>query len=352
MIRDLLAWYDGAKRDLPWRRTLDPYRIWVSEVMCQQTRVETVLPYYERWMAAFPTLNDLAAADRQEVLRLWEGLGYYTRARNLHDAAKEVLARHHGRVPSDPETFRALKGVGPYTAAAVMSIAFGHPMAVLDGNVMRVVTRHRGIADDIRRPKTRDSLHAVAQDWLDPRRPGDFNQAMMELGARVCTPRNPSCGSCPLSADCVAFQSGTPDAFPVKSPAAKVPHHRIVVAILADSSGRVLITKRPETAMLGGLWEFPGGKVEPGETDEAALAREIREELGVGIGGMRPYHTLRHAYSHFKITLAAYIGTIMNGEPRPLSAADVRWVPKTDLPRYPFPKANRELTRKLTDGSA
>lgn len=352
MIRDLLAWYDGAKRDLPWRRTRDPYRIWVSEVMCQQTRVETVIPYYERWMAAFPTLDDLAAADRQDVLRLWEGLGYYSRARNLHDAARQVAERHQGLVPSDPGTFRALKGVGPYTAAAVMSIAFDRPMAVLDGNVMRVVARHRGIADDIRRPKTRDSLQAVAQDWLDPRRPGDFNQAVMELGARVCTPRNPSCGSCPLSADCVAYHAGTPDAFPVKSPAAKVPHHRIVVAVLRDADGRLLITRRPETAMLGGLWEFPGGKVEPGETDEAALAREIREELGVGIGGLQAFHTLDHAYSHFRITLAAYTGVIADGTPNPLSAMDMKWVMSDDLGDYPFPKANRELTRRLTDGPA
>lgn len=352
MIRDLLAWYDAAKRDLPWRRTRDPYRIWVSEVMCQQTRVETVIPYYERWMAAFPDVLALAEADRHAVLSLWEGLGYYTRARNLHDAAKEVASRHGGRIPSDPDAFRALKGVGPYTAAAVMSIAFGHPLAVLDGNVMRVVARHAGIADDIRLPKTRQGLQDIAQTWLDPTRPGDFNQAVMELGARVCTPRKPACGACPLSGSCEAFRTGIAGSLPYKSPAAKVPHHRIVVAILNDESGRVLITKRPEDAMLGGLWEFPGGKVEPGESDEAALSREIREELGVEIGGLTAFHTLRHAYSHFRITLAAYRGMITDGEPNPLSASDLKWVTLDELSHHPFPKANRDLTRKLTDGPA
>ncbi len=352
MTPDLLTWYDAAKRDLPWRQTTDPYRIWVSEVMSQQTRVETAIPYFERWMRALPDVRALAEADRHTVLSLWEGLGYYARARNLHDAAKEVMDRHHGQIPSDPETFCALKGVGPYTAAAVMSIAFGHPMAVLDGNVMRVVARAQDIRDDIRRPATRHHLQRIVQQWLDPGRPGDFNQAVMELGARVCTPRKPDCRGCPLSDSCLAVRNGSTDSVPYKSPAAKVPHHRIVVAILSDPTGHVLITKRPDTAMLGGLWEFPGGKVETGEGDEVALAREIREELGVDIGGLRLFHTLRHTYSHFKITLAAYIGTITDGVPRPLSAVDMKWVPLTDLSRFPFPKANRDLTRKLTDGSA
>lgn len=352
MTPDLLRWYDVAKRDLPWRLTIDAYRIWVSEVMCQQTRVETVIPYYERWMTAFPDVKTLADADRHAVMSLWEGLGYYARVRNLHDAAKEVMDRHNGRIPSDPEAFRALKGVGPYTAAAVMSIAFGHPMAVLDGNVMRVVARVRDIRDDIRRPSTRDNLQRIIQDWLDPDRPGDFNQAVMELGARICTPRKPDCRVCPFSESCLALRNGSTDSVPYKSPAAKMPHHRIVVAILSDPAGHVLITKRPENVMLGGLWEFPGGKVEPGESDEAALSREIREELGVDIGGLTAFHTLRHAYSHFKITLAAYLGTITDGEPQPVSAADMKWVATSDLARYPFPKANRDLTWKLAHGSA
>lgn len=348
----LADWYARARRDLPWRRTTDPYRIWVSEVMCQQTRVDTVIPYYERWIAALPDLRSLADADRHQVLSLWEGLGYYSRARNLHDAAKQLVSTVGNRIPDDPDAFRALKGVGPYTAAAVMSIAFGRPMAVLDGNVMRVLARHNGLSDDIRLPGTRARLQHIAQEWLDPSRPGDHNQAMMELGARVCSPHNPSCGHCPLSNTCAANAQGHPEAYPVKSAKAPIPHHHVVVAILRDDHGRLLITRRPESAMLGGLWEFPGGKVRERETLEDALRREIREELDVRIAGLEPFHTLKHTYSHFRITLHAFTGVISDGNPKSLSSIEMKWVTSDELADYPFPKANRTLTRLLTDGPA
>lgn len=343
----LIAWYRTAKRDLPWRATTDPYAIWISEVMSQQTRVDTVIPYYHRFLERFPDACALANASQHDVLSLWEGLGYYSRARNLQTAAKQVCLDHGGRIPSDEHAFRALKGVGPYTAAAVLSIAFGQRLAVMDGNVMRVASRVRGLRGDIRSATVTKSIQAIVDAAIPSDQPGDFNQAMMELGATVCTPKKPDCGSCPLSDDCVALRDGVIGEIPFKSPKAKVPHHRIVVGIISDADGKLLIARRPDTAMLGGLWEFPGGKVEAGETDEAALRRELREELGIDIAEPKAFHTLKHAYSHFRITLASYTCMLLSGHPKPLASKELKWVTVEELGDYPFPKANRTLTLAL-----
>ncbi len=345
----LIAWYRTAKRDLPWRSTTDPYAIWISEVMSQQTRVDTVIPYYHRFLERFPDVCALAEASQHDLLHLWEGLGYYSRARNLHAAAKQICHEHGGRIPSEETAFRALKGVGPYTTAAVLSIAFGRRLAVIDGNVMRVVTRFMGIRDDIRSATVPRRIQAFVDAAIPSDHPADFNQAMMELGATVCTPKKPMCGSCPLSDDCVALRDGIVADVPFKSPKAAVPHHRIVVGIVSDADGRVLIARRPDEAMLGGLWEFPGGKVEPGEGDEQALRRELREELGIDVGPLTAFHTLKHAYSHFKITLSAYRSTLSYGMPKPLASKELKWVTIEELKHHPFPKANRTLTLALSD---
>lgn len=346
-VDDLLDWYGSAKRDLPWRRTSDPYAIWISEVMSQQTRIDTVIPYYERFLTRFPDVCSLANASQEDVLKIWEGLGYYSRGRNLHHAAKQICHEHDGVLPSEYDAFRALKGVGPYTAAAVLSIAYNKPFAVLDGNVMRVISRVMGMSEDIRLSSTRANLQRIADEWIPTSHPADFNQAIMELGSTVCTPRKPLCGSCPVSQNCMAYASGDPEQFPYKSPKAAVPHHHIVVGILVDADGHVLIARRPDEVMLGGLWEFPGGKVEAGETDEAAIQRELAEELGVQIGEIRHFHTLKHAYSHFKITMNAYMAKIVDGIPNPLSSNELKWVSIDQLSDYPFPKANRTLTQAL-----
>jgi A/G-specific adenine glycosylase len=348
----LIAWYRTAKRDLPWRATTDPYAIWISEVMSQQTRVDTVIPYYHRFLERFPDVCALANASQHDLLSLWEGLGYYSRARNLHAAAKQICHDHGGRIPSEHDSFLALKGVGPYTAAAVLSIAFNLRHAVMDGNVMRVVSRLKGIRDDIRSATVTRRIQAIVDEAIPGDHPADFNQAMMELGATVCTPRKPMCGSCPFSDDCVALRDGTVAQIPFKSPKATVPHHRIVVGIVSDAAGNVLIARRPDSAMLGGLWEFPGGKVEQGESDEQALRRELREELGIETGDIRLFHTLKHAYSHFKITLAAYKTDLSNGEPKPLASKELKWVTVDELDHHPFPKANRTLTLALRDERA
>lgn len=343
----LLTWYDAHQRDLPWRKIGDPYRIWVSEIMLQQTRVDTAIPYYERFLSSFPTVTDLADADQQEVLKCWEGLGYYSRARNLHQAAKTVRDQYDGELPGTYDELLTLKGIGPYTAAAISSIAFQEPKAVVDGNVLRVFARFFGIGEDIRSGKTKRTVQALADDALSKNRPGDFNQAVMELGATICTPDQPSCIKCPVSASCTAYHNGTVHKLPFKSKAKKVPHHTIGVGIPVDEEGKLLIAQRPEEAMLGGLWEFPGGKKEKRESLRDTVARELHEELDVVVDVLDKVLTVKHAYSHFKITLHAYLCSIQSGKPRPKSSQQLRWVTVDELDTYPFPKANKELVKAL-----
>ena len=344
---DLIDWFEGIRRDLPWRHTRDPYRIWLSEIMLQQTRVDQAQPYYERFTDAFPTVGALAAADLDDVLRLWEGLGYYARARNLHRAAQQVVAAYGGAFPATYDGLRALPGIGPYTAAAVGSLAFGLPHAVLDGNVARVLTRVFTVADDVKAQRTRRRLQTLADDLLPPDRPGPFNEAMMELGATVCTPANPACGRCPLQRVCGAFAAGEPTAYPKSTKKPPVPHHDIAVGLLFNAAGEVLIQRRPEEAMLGGLWEFPGGKREPGEALDAACRRELREELGVEVGVEALVHRVPHAYSHFKITLHAFRCRLIAGEPTSADGLPLRWVAIDALADYAFPRANRRLIEHL-----
>ena len=315
--------------------------------MLQQTRVDTVIPYYERWMQEFPTLESLARADQQSVLKCWEGLGYYSRARNAQDAAKMILSNHKGIFPQDPESVRALKGIGAYTTAAICSIAFDQDLAVVDGNVIRVLSRFFYIQEDVRKPSVVKQIQLVADTVLPKGDTGRFNQALMELGATVCKPRNPDCQACPLASRCTAFRMMAVDKVPYKSPAKKIPHHLISVGILMDHQGKVLIAQRPEEGFLGGLWEFPGGKVNKDETPEDALIRELKEELGIEAGGLDYFHTLNHVYSHFKITLTAWLTSIQEGVPSPKASQQIRWVSVDELPKYPFPKANRVLTEKL-----
>lgn len=347
----LLEWYHRNRRDLPWRRTSDPYRIWLSEIMLQQTRVDQARPYYERFTARFPDIPSLARAGRDEVLRLWEGLGYYSRARNLHDGARQIVEHHNGIFPCTYDEVIAVKGIGPYTAAAIMSIAFNEPWPVVDGNVIRVISRLNGIGEDVRLTSTRKRIADLAGERLDRTRPGDFNQAMMELGATVCTPTSPKCPDCPLQDSCHAFQSGTVAAYPWKSPAKKRPHHHIAIGIIRDREGRLLIARRPENAMLGGLWEFPGGKQEPGETLPETVRRELREELGVEVEvESEPFQSIDHAYSHFSITLHAFFARLQDGSgpPKAHNGEPLRWVLRPDLAGYAFPRANRRITEALT----
>lgn len=349
---NLLEWYRRHKREMPWRGEKDPYKIWISEIMLQQTRVDQVTPYFDNFISLFPTVFDLAKADQQEVLKAWEGLGYYSRARNLHSAAKEVVQQHNGKLPEEYEEIIKLKGIGPYTAAAITSIAFDKPHAVVDGNVIRVLSRYGAIAEDTRKGKTVKQIQELANDLIDAERPGDFNQALMELGSVVCTPSKPDCFDCPVKSGCVAAKTAQTEQLPYKSPAKKKPHHVIGVGIIEDDDGRVLIAQRKEKAMLGGLWEFPGGKQKEGEKIEATVERELFEELGVQVKARKELMSLKHTYSHFSITMHAYYCILISGTPSPKESRQIRWIEKSELEKYPFPKANKILTEKIMKNTA
>ncbi|MEX1062745.1 MAG: A/G-specific adenine glycosylase [Balneolaceae bacterium] len=346
---DLLNWYDRNKRDLPWRRSENPYHIWISEVMCQQTRVDTAIPYYHRFTTAFPTVQDLAEASRQDVLKVWEGLGYYSRARNLQDAAKHIVKFRNGVLPDTYKEICSLSGIGPYTASAILSIAYNQPYSVVDGNVIRVITRFNGIEEDIRSQGTKNQVREQADLYLDKNRPGDFNQALMELGATVCKPVRPVCGSCPLSTDCIANRTAATGRIPYKSPVKSIPHHDIGAGLIVDSQKRLLIALRPEHAMLGGLWEFPGGKRKTGEKLRTTVRRELKEELNLDVRVLGKFMELKHAYSHFRITLHAYwcLPEPSDQQPAARQSQEIRRVSVPELAQYPFPKANKILTEKL-----
>jgi len=347
--RRLLVWYGKAKRDLPWRQTRDPYRIWLAEVMLQQTRVETVVPYYRRFLKRFPTLAKLARAPLDEVLELWAGLGYYARARSFHAAARQVVHKHKGNVPRRLDDMLALPGVGRYTAGAVLSIAYNEPTPILDGNVQRVLCRLFGMVQNPKATPTRKRLWALAQALLPRSRPGDFNQALMELGATVCTPRSPACGVCPAADLCEAFRLGKQLDLPRMPKRKPVPHYDVAVG-LVWRRGKLLIAKRPTHAMLGGLWEFPGGKRQDGEALEATVRREIREELGLDVTVGPLLVTCKHAYSHFRVTLHAFHCKSPSGRPRPVRCETHRWVKVEDLSDYPFPTGSVKIIRELQKG--
>jgi A/G-specific adenine glycosylase len=343
----LLAWYDANKRSLPWRDVDDPYLIWLSEIMLQQTRVDSVKPYFKRFVKKFPTIYDLAEADQQEVLLLWEGLGYYSRARNMHETAQKVVNDFNGQIPDSWDEIIKLKGIGPYTAAAVLSMAYQKPHAVVDGNVIRVLSRWFGIEDDVKQTATKNDIQDLANEMLATARPGDFNQALMELGALICTPSEPACEQCPLAAECTARKKIKTDVIPYKAPSKKVPHHNIGVGIVMNENNDVLIALRPEDGMLGSLWEFPGGKQEKGESIEETIVRELKEELGITVEIIQPFMKLKHTYSHLKITLHASICRLIDGNPVPKASQEIRWAAIDELNDFPFPKANRQLTKKL-----
>lgn len=347
----LLAWYDANRADLPWRGA-DAYRVWLSEIMLQQTRIETVISYYKRFLTTYPTINALAAAPLDDVLKLWEGLGYYSRARNLHRAAQMLVEQYGGELPRTANELQQLPGIGRYTAGAIASIAFGERAALLDGNVMRVFARWLDLPDDISERSVQQTLWQIAETLVPAERPGDYNQALMELGQTICTPRNPSCAACPVQALCRAAANGTQEARPVKKKRAPTPHYHVAAGIIRDDTGRILIAQRKAEGLLGGLWEFPGGKQEHGETLPQTLRRELQEELAIDVEVGEFFVQVRHAFTHFKITLHAYecryLGALPPySEPQTLDCANWAWVQEDELERYSFGKADRDVIAAL-----
>jgi A/G-specific adenine glycosylase len=314
--------------------------------MLQQTRVETVIPYFLRWMQRFPGLEVLAGSSQQDVLAAWEGLGYYGRARNLFKAAQLVMQDYAGQLPSEVHLLRKLPGIGRYTAGAIASIAFNRDEPTLDGNIRRVLARYFNVSEDARSPTGERRLWELAAQHLLPGRAGEYNQAMMDLGSSICTPKSPRCAHCPLEDGCQAKALGIQGERPVLAPRAPIPHY-IVTAAVINRSGQVLITCRPPQGLLGGLWEFPGGKQQEGEDLPTCLRREICEELGAQIEVGSLLGVYQHAYTHFKVTLHAFSCTIISGEPSPIQASALRWVAPADLSQFPMGKIDRQISQTL-----
>jgi len=345
---DLLRWFRANAADLPWRRARDPYTVWLSEIMLQQTQVQTVIGYYERFVARYPTVAALAAAPLDDVLKLWEGLGYYGRARNLHRAAQEVMARWGGDLPRTARDLQTLPGIGRYTAGAIASLAYGEDVPVLDGNVIRILTRLYNIADDVGQPATLSRLWELAGALVPPGEAGPYNEALMELGRLICRPRRPQCGRCPLAIYCQAYRAGVAELRPVKARRAPLPHYNVAAGVISGvQQDRFLIAKRRPEGLLGGLWEFPGGKQEDGESMPEALARELQEELGITVEVGEFVVRVRHAFTHFRITLDAYRCRHTGGEPRALGVADFAWVTLEEMADYAFGKADQQIIAAL-----
>jgi A/G-specific adenine glycosylase len=365
----LLGWWQhNGRHTIPWKlrsageppdgdELLDPYGTWVAEVMLQQTQLQVVLPYWQRWMQAFPTLEALAAAEEHDVLLIWQGLGYYSRARRLLAGARQMQEQIHARTaasgdsadpaawPQDLESWLALPGIGRSTAGSILSSAFNQPYAILDGNVKRVLARLNASP----RPPARDlaGLWKQSELLLDPQRPREFNQALMDLGAIVCTPRQPRCSDCPWQVHCAAYAAGNPADYPVKDAPRELPFQVIGVGVVLNEAGEVLIDQRLNEGLLGGLWEFPGGKQEPGEAIEATIRRELEEELAIAVEVGEELITLEHAYSHKRLRFVVHLCRWISGEPQPLAAQQVRWVEPRQLGEFPFPAANARIIAAL-----
>jgi A/G-specific adenine glycosylase len=346
-VAALLAWFNADHRDMPWRADPSPYRVWISEIMLQQTQVVTVIPYFTRFVARFPDPATLATAPYQELLKVWEGLGYYTRARNLHRAAQMVMDLHHGQVPDTFEALGTLPGIGRYTAAAIASIAFNEAVPVVDGNVLRVMSRFLARDADISAPASRDWFFDYLKNPIEASGdPSAFNQAIMELGALICTPRKPDCAGCPISAGCRARIEKRTAELPVKAKRGAMRHETIGVGIVFDAQGRILIARRKE-GLLGGLWEFPGGKRLSREKIRDTVVREMLEETGLHVTTGKALPPVAHAYSHFTVTIHPFICKRISGRAKALASDEVRWVKPGELKHYPFPAANRKIEASL-----
>ncbi|MBS4197640.1 A/G-specific adenine glycosylase [Lederbergia citri] len=339
--KDLLNWFIREQRDLPWRKDSDPYKVWVSEIMLQQTRVDTVIPYYERFLKKFPTIEAFADADDESVLKIWEGLGYYSRVRNLHSAVKEVVTQYDGKVPNTLKEISKLKGVGPYTAGAILSIAYGVPEPAVDGNVMRVLSRILLIYEDIAKPSTRKIFEEAVREIINRDHPSYFNQALMELGALICTPTSPSCLLCPVREHCLAFSAGVEKDLPVKTRKKSTKHVDLLAAVLKTDKGKFLIRKRSSKGLLANLWEFP--TVEDGEFMQmrTALAKYLEEEVDAGVLlETGTFTKVDHVFSHLTWSINVFAGSI-SGD------IEVRenylLVTKEELEEYAFPVSHQTI---------
>ncbi len=364
MQKRLLVWFQvNGRHEIPWKlksdgskpqqgEALNPYGIWIAEVMLQQTQLKVVVPYWENWMESFPTLRDLVNATEHKVLMHWQGLGYYSRARRLFSAAKSLLEwigdadpLAPESWPNDLETWMALPGIGRTTAGSIISSAFDRPTPLLDGNLKRVLSRL--VANPMPMNSCLSRSWDLSNQLLDRQNPRDFNQALMDLGAMVCKPHNPNCCECPWKLDCIAYASSRIKDFPVKSSSSPMPNQVIGIGVVFNNDGTVLIDQRLDEGLLGGMWEFPGGKKEPEENIKETIVRELREELAIEVEVGELLIALDHSYSHKKLCFVVHICRWISGDPVPLESQQCRWVRPDELNQYPFPAANSKMISAL-----
>ena len=344
--RDLLQWFDASHRNLPWRKTKDPYAVWVSEIMLQQTQVATVIPYYERFLARFPTPSDLATADEQEVLRLWEGLGYYRRARSLHRAAQEIVGRFDGRFPEQFDQVHSLPGIGRYTAGAILSIALNQPTPILEGNTIRVHSRMHRVEDDINRSATQKRLWDLASQAVDPDRSGDMNQALMELGSEVCKPRSPGCSHCPVRRHCAMSSAEEVESLPYNATKEKLTAvHEAVV--LVRRRGKLLLRQCQPGERWAGLWDFPRYAHNP-EQVEAQLEKAVLKQTGLNVSSRNTGWSIRHGVTRYRIQLSCYVADEVSGRLVQRSNS-LRWFDPHELEELPLSVTARKVARAMPD---
>ncbi len=342
----LVDWYQHNQRNLPWRQTRDPYKIWISEVMLQQTQVNTVIPYYQRFLAGFPDIHDLAESGLQNVLKMWEGLGYYSRARNLHKTANIVVNDHAGVIPDSLTEIKKLPGVGDYIAAAVLSIAYNIPQPVVDGNVKRVFSRLFRIDVPVNDSKSHTVFKEKSHELMDLAMPATYNQALMELGALVCKPQNPHCPVCPLQSHCLAYKDDKIKEYPRRIKTKPIPKYAIAVGVVIKK-GKVLITRRKDEGLLGGLWEFPGGRISPSESPETTCLRNLKTTVNLTVGAGTFVTRIKHAYTHFKITVDVFTCRYKAGRVKLNGPVDFRWIHLDEIEAYPLHKANHKFIPAL-----
>lgn len=338
---DLISWFTEEQRDLPWRKDQDPYKVWVSEIMLQQTRVDTVIPYFNRFIEKFPSINDLAEADEEKVLKAWEGLGYYSRVRNLQSAVREVKEKYGGVVPNTKEEISTLKGVGPYTAGAILSIAYGIPEPAVDGNVMRVISRILSIWEDIAKPATRKTFEKAIHELISHENPSYFNQALMELGALICTPTSPSCLLCPVREHCTAFHEGVEQELPVKTKAKKQRKVQLAALIIRDEEGRTVIHKRASEGLLANMWEFPNVEVSaPYLYEKIYIEALMLEQFGLHVKVGDEVCQIEHVFSHLKWDIEVFVGELI----APIKEAeDLKLVTPKQIDEFPFPVSHQKI---------
>lgn len=346
--KTLVTWFQATQRDLPWRRDYSPYAVWISEIMLQQTTVKTVLPYYVRWMERFPHVAAVAEAPTDDLHKAWEGLGYYARVRHIQATARLLVRDLGGVFPKVQKELLKLPGIGLYTAGAILSLAFNEPVPAVDGNVERVVSRLFDISVPVKKKAGRDLIHTTVRELIPPGQARLFNQGLMELGALICLPKTPDCPRCPVRDCCLSRRAGTISERPLPVARRKPVPLQVAVGVLVHE-GKILIQKRPPAGLMANLWEFPGGKVEPGETPEEALVREFMEELGVAVKNLQKITVIRHSYTTFRVVLHAFRCRLeeLDQQIVPRVAVEARWATREELDHFAFPAANRKLITRL-----